>query len=189
MRPVVLLLGLLSAQTTPVGSDTVRGQAEFVAAVARVPRFPPDRFPALPPTVREELSQLNCQVPQPSVTGGLSNVIQGEFAAAGQRDWAALCSDGSASSIRLVWGGPARCESVVSAHDDLMAMTVIAPGVIGFDRTIRTATSAQINRYLTRYRQKLPEPADHDAVEDGSEKASLVYYCHAGRWLTLPGAD
>ena len=189
MKPVVLLLGLLSARTTPVVSDTVRVQAEFVAALARVPRFAPDRFPALPPTVREELSQPNCQVPQPSVTGGLSNVIQGEFAAAGQRDWAALCSDGSASSIRVIWGGPAQCESAVSGQDDLLAMTVIAPAVVGFDRTISTAAIAQINRYLTRHRQKLPEPADHDAVEDGSEKASLVYYCHAGRWLTLPSAD
>jgi hypothetical protein len=180
---------LSAAQSTPVVTEAARVQAEFIAAVAKVPRFTPDRFAALPPTVRQAFSQINCQVPQPSLTRGPSNVIQGEFAAAGQRDWAALCSDGSASTIRLVWGGPAQCETAVAAQQDLQAMSAIAPGVIAFDRAIGVAAIPQINRYLTRYGQRLPEPAAHDGIEDGSEKASLVYYCHAGRWLTLPGAD
>lgn len=186
---VLALLGLLSAQATPVQPDIARLQAEFAAAVARVPRFEPDRFPALPPTVRQAFTDINCRVPQLGLTSGLASVIQGEFAAAGQRDWAALCSDGSASTVRVVWGGPARCEGGVGTGDDLQAMTVITTGVIGFDRRITPAAMTLINFYLKRNGETLPERAAHDAIEDGSEKMSLLYYCHAGRWLTLAGGN
>jgi hypothetical protein len=35
---------------------------------------------------------------------------------------------------------------------------------------------------------KLP-PLDHDGIEYGGEQASVIHFCHKGKWLRLPGAD
>jgi hypothetical protein len=32
-------------------------------------------------------------------------------------------------------------------------------------------------------------PVLHDGVEIGGDEASLIYYCHNGRWLELQGND
>jgi hypothetical protein len=32
-------------------------------------------------------------------------------------------------------------------------------------------------------------PIVHDGVEIGGDEASLIYYCHKGRWLELAGND
>jgi hypothetical protein len=49
----------------------------------------------------------------------LTNVISGEFAARGQRDWAALCSANGRSTIHVYWGGPSTCATAFTAHNDV----------------------------------------------------------------------
>src|SRR5688572_14256134 len=141
----VLAIALQSAQTI---TPAAQAKAELDLAVGRVPRYAPDKFAALPPTARDALNVAGCRVPQVTATGSPQNVISGEFAAKGQRDWAALCSDGTNSQIVMVWGGPARCEDRLSALQDSDVMVETAPRVFGFGRTIDVAAVEQINRSL-----------------------------------------
>lgn len=69
----------------------------------------PDDFKAAPAQVRSNLNQRHCLVPQDVETAGLQNLIQGQFAKEGQRDWAAYCSVNGKSRVVVVWGGPSRC--------------------------------------------------------------------------------
>lgn len=174
------------AQTTPAvirsGEPTA---ADVAAAVARIPRFAPDKFAALPPTAREAFTQMNCQVPQTSLTGGSSNVVQGEFAAKGQRDWAALCSNGLTTEIRVVWGGPVRCEDRFAAVQDSDSVTISSASVATYTRSLGVASPEQTARHLTRLRATLPETPAHDALEDGPATARLVHYCRGGHWLLV----
>ncbi|MEO8658007.1 MAG: hypothetical protein ABI693_06030 [Bryobacteraceae bacterium] len=34
-----------------------------------------------------------------------------------------------------------------------------------------------------------PPPIDHQGIESGGDKASVVLYHYRGKWLTLQGAD
>ena len=120
---------------------------------------------------------MNCQVPQTTLTSSPMNVVQGELAAIGQRDWVALCSDGTLAEARIVWGGAARCEDRVGALQESDAVIVRAPGEGVYTRVIAVATPEQITRHLIRLKATLPETPSHDALEDGSAGARLLYYC------------
>ena len=177
------------AQSTPVIRGGEVTQLEVAQAVARVPRLAIDRFAALPPTAREAFSQMNCRVPQTTVAASPHNVIAGEFAAPGQRDWAALCSDGSTSEIRVVWGGPAQCLNRVAARQDVDVMRADSPGTFAFGRALAIANVEHLQRSIARNRKPLPEAPSHDGIEDGGEKGGIVYYCHQGNWVTVPGGN
>lgn len=184
----LLIAGLaLAVQVAPTMRPGDKTAADVALIVSKLPRFAAERFAALPPTVRDQFRQMNCRVPQPSVTaGGAQNVIQGEFAAAGQRDWAALCSDGSSTQVRIVWGGPARCEDSFAARQDADTLTQPSPGVYNYSRTITTASTAQVNRLLTGSRAKLSEAPAHDGIEDTIDRVAVAHYCAGNHWQTIP---
>lgn len=69
-----------------------------------VVRLQPTAFPKLPKNLVTELKRRGCTIPQP-YTDRRANVIQGEFATPGQRDWAVLCSANGFSSILVLWNG------------------------------------------------------------------------------------
>jgi hypothetical protein len=172
-------------QTAPTMRPGDPTQADVALVVSSIPRFTPDRFAALPPTVREAFTAMNCQVPQPTLTGGPQNLVQGELAAKGQRDWAALCSDGTTTQIRVVWGGPVRCEDSFAPLQDSDLVRVTAPGIGTYTRVLSVASIEQIGRHLLRLRATLPEPPSHDAIEDGPETARRVHYCRGGHWMLV----
>ena len=190
MKLIALLLavGLGSGQSAPVIKAGTATPADVAVAVAGIPRVPAQRFAALPPSAREAFTALNCQVPQNSATGGSANLVQGEFAAKGQRDWAALCSNSTTTEIRVVWGGPVRCEDRNAAVQDSDSIVAQSAGVYAYARSIGVASIEHVSRYLTRHRATLPEKPSHDAIEDSNGRSSLVYYCHGGRWQMIPGA-
>ena len=173
-------------QITPTIRPGEKTAADIALIVSKLPRFTTERFAALPPTVREQFRTMNCQVPQTSLTGGPQNVVQGEFAAKGQRDWAALCSDGSSTQVRIVWGGPVRCEGGFAARQDADTLTQPSPGVYNYSRTITTASIAQLNRVLLRSRAKLSETPAHDGIEDTIDRVTLAHYCAGNHWQTIP---
>ena len=75
----------------------------------KIRRILPEDIPGLPPEFVEKLKERNCSVPQfDEGTAGSSsepnNVIHGEFAKAGQQNWAVLCSNGQTSTIVIFWG-------------------------------------------------------------------------------------
>src|SRR5689334_20231186 len=70
-----------------------------------IDRFPPSSFHDLPESFRKILEQRGCAIPQAfQEPQKPNNVIRGEFAQTGQRDWAVLCSKGESSSIVVFLG-------------------------------------------------------------------------------------
>src|SRR5688572_21225806 len=94
---VCLTISPLSGQ---LPEDLVR---KFDEAERRIVRLPASAFPELPRHLAAELERRGCTIPQESYTKKRNNVIQGEFARPGQKDWAALCSSGGSSSILVFW--------------------------------------------------------------------------------------
>lgn len=186
MKPVIVGLALLlGTQSVPTIRSGELTPADVALLVSRLPRTPIDRFAALPPSVREAFTRMNCQVPQPTAAAQ-NNVIRGEFAAKGQQDWAALCSDGTVTAIRVVWGGPIRCEDRVAATQDSDTLTPTAPQVFNYNRAIATASASEVDRLLVKYRASLPEQPQHDAIDDAVDRVSVVRYCAGGQWLSVP---
>jgi hypothetical protein len=141
MKLITLLVGavLSMGQTAPRIPPGTLTTGDIAVAVGALPRFTPDRFVSLPPSVREAFTAINCQVPQNNLSMGPGNVIEGEFATKGQRDWAALCSNGSLTEIRVVWGGPARCEDRLASRQDSDSLVEKAPGYYSYGRSISVA--------------------------------------------------
>ena len=71
-----------------------------------VVRLQPTAFPELPRNLVTELERQGCTIPQP-YTDRRANVIHGEFATPGQKDWAVLCSTMESTSILVFWNGSA----------------------------------------------------------------------------------
>lgn len=102
------------------------------------------------------------------------NVVSGAFTRKGQVDWAALCSTGGVSSIVIVWGGAARCASVIEQKEDRANLqTISADGTIGYSRVL--AAVPTMGRF---------------AIKDGFEgKGSMIHFCRKGGWVALKGED
>lgn len=163
------------------------GQRAAVAARS-VARLAPAAFPGMPQNVRAELTRRGCRVPQTRVPGAAAsetnNAIRGNFAAARQTDWAALCSKNGASTIEIVWGGPARCSVSIRPKPDKDVMmdysTDPSKPEWSFDRSIEAvglAGNQAVRRDLRALR--------YQGITDGWEGGSATLVCRAGRWLVL----
>ena len=163
------------------------GQRAAVAARS-VARLAPAAFPGMPQNVRAELTGRGCSVPQTRVPGAAAsennNAVHGNFAAAGQTDWAVLCSKHGTSTVEIVWGGPARCSVSIrpKADKDVMMDYSTDPSKPewSFDRSIEAVGLAG-NQSVRWDLRTLRYQGINDAWEGGS--ATLV--CRAGRWITV----
>jgi hypothetical protein len=171
MKLIVLLAAAVLAmgQTAPRIAPGTITTGDIAIAVGALPRFTPDRFVALPPSVREAFTAINCQVPQNNLSAGPGNVIEGEFAVKGQRDWAALCSNGSLTEIRVVWGGPARCGDSLAARQDSDSLVATAPGYYSYGRSITLAARG-------------PQDVIDDTVVNGPR---TMHACIGGHWQAV----
>jgi len=79
----------------------------------------------------------------------------------------------------------------LAAGADRCWLQGVGAGRIGFSRCITTAGPAAMRAYSREGgRARWPFAVDHDGIEDAFvEKASVVYFRHAGKWKELPGAD
>jgi hypothetical protein len=177
--------------SAPPENRTEPGSSVSAQAPSRVWNpIPLDSFPQLPPDVRNVLAEQNCVVPQTFYPKTPHSVISGEFAANGQVDWAALCSRNDSSRIVVVWGGANKCSSVLNVSPESRWFQGIGSGVIGYSRYIATASMESILRLAREFDGPAPPARDHDGIHDGfMEKASRIYFCHAGKWYTLQGVD
>ncbi len=151
------------------------------APVAPTVLFPLDSFPELAPAARQALKRRGCRVPQsPYALSKPNNVVRGQFARAGQTDWAALCAVGDQMIVVVVWGAPSACPDTISQT----AATVSDEhglGVVG---------PAYIDQHEEWYGGGRPFPVSHEGIDFGYyDKASMVWYCHEAVWWELPGAD
>ena len=165
--------------------------SEWDDAANAVTRLSPIEFPQLPSEVAATLIELGCTIPQPSFfTKGKTNVISGNFAKHGQKDYAVLCSKNGVSHIQVIWGGSARCQSELESRGDHGYLQVVLPGEIGYSRAIGVASQRAIAGYQSEYNGPKPSDTSHEGIEDSFiEKASTIFYCANGVWSELQGAD
>jgi hypothetical protein len=188
-RPAVVLLFLLFFPALLLAQTA----AEWQAAADRIVRLAPANFRDLPPVVRRELESRGCLIPQLGSAFGSdrSNVVSGQFARPGQRDWAVLCSRADSSQVLLFWGG--RADRVADWAPTPDAAWLQSMGTLGiqYSQYLATADSAAIAMYAREHGGPLPPgPITHHGLEVGfAEKASAISYWNEGRWYALQGAD
>jgi hypothetical protein len=160
-----------------------------------MPLRAPRTFLQLPPLFQEQLVAEGCGIPESGFSSRVSaNVIQGQFAASGQTDWAVLCTKRGRTSIRVFWGGPVNtCPSQFGANANDTHMVIDGRDGPYYGRVITTASPARIReahgRYGAELAGKLPSNLTHDGIEDGSEKGGSISFCDNGMWLELPGSN
>ncbi len=149
----------------------------------------PDQFKELPDRVKKEMKKLGCQVPQAPFFES-KNVVQGEFSKRGQKDWAAICSVNGRSHIHIFWGGPASCPSEIRSSDDKENVWITPAGKTEYHKGISVVGEKYIREHYEAYGGPKPPSITHDAINDiYFEQASVVLYCHEGKWIELTGAD
>ena len=157
---------LLLAISLLVGSLSAWAQeAEFIY-------LDPKHVPGLPKKVISILEAEKCLVPKWRYEFG--GVAKGEFAVSGQKDIAVICTKNNKSKILIFWGGPNKCPSEIDS--------------IG--QYINTVDKKYILDHYEAYGGNKPPDITHQAINDYYvEKASIVKYCHNGKWIELTGAD
>ncbi len=149
----------------------------------------PDQFKELPEQVKSQMKKLGCRVPQAPFFES-KNVVQGDFAMRGQKDWAAICSVNGRSHIHIFWGGPAVCPAELSFSDDSSNLWVTPTGKTEYHKGISVVGEKYIHEHHAAYGGPTPPSITHDAINDiYFEQASVVFYCHEGKWMELTGAD
>ena len=145
-------------------------------AIAQSLRVPASAFRNGPAPIRQQIAGDGCTVPQiglPTSSEQLHNVISGEFAATGQRDWAAVCWKAGTTTLRIYWGGPSRCPQIEWAD---------------WWESIHRASTTRMRQAAAEWDQRIPR-VTHDGIELGSEKAAEIHYCDKTRWITFISAD
>jgi hypothetical protein len=158
-------------------------------------------FPDIPADVRTQLVQAHCLIPQDVETKGAHNLVSGDFARKGQRDWAAYCSVNGQSRLIVIWGGPAKCSG------DPLGL----PAPVGDDSIYENADPGQWGRMpphgafwilsvvpqrevIARQRRgiallPLLSSASHDALQRSSIAGVTGMYCTNGKWREVWYAD
>lgn len=180
--PAAVAPTAISAATVDTPSDD-----RWRTAERNIVRLPLSAFPDLPAAFVRELS--GCTVPQTYVINKPHNVVHGSFAAKGQTDYAVLCSRNGSSEIRIWWGGPVRCPSLMLQADDRSYLQGIGHDSIGYSRAITTTNARVLSEDEAGGRERR-EVLEHDAIEDFfTEKGSSIWICRSGAWVALLGAD
>lgn len=157
-----------------------------VLAATRVRRLPPAAFAALPPEYRRVLSAQGCRVPQTWRVwkDEPNNLRSGSFARAGQKDWAALCSDGAITRLVVLWGGPASCDPIDSIQRpmaDTFGVSVM-DGEVAWGKSIVASDLTP----TAEGRGEWP-PQGIEFIDEG--RGSVIYACVAGKWRKILGSD
>lgn len=187
----LLITFLLSLAALCVAHSGGAAQDSWEVADTATARLPPHAFPQLPANIVKYLQRRGCTVPQTYMSAEPHNVISGEFARRGQRDWAVLCSRRRVSSIIVFWRGSTKAVSeIAGVADKGFLQTVNEGGTIGFSRMIEPVGADFIDEHYKAYGGTKPPLIDHQGINDAFvEKASVVRYYHRGKWLELQGAD
>lgn len=179
----LMLSQVPSARQSPSPEDWTRADQATV-------RLEPGAFPDLPLAVREELQRRGCTIPQAFTGGSPHNAVRGRFISSRETDWAVLCSRQRTSSILVFRAGSPTAVIELARRPDADFLQVTGPGSIGYSRAVGVASPQYIREHHEQYGGAQPPPIDHDGINDiFVEKASIVWYWHAGRWLQLTGAD
>lgn len=130
----------------------------------------------LPINFTESLKKEACVIPTKLIKWGdhtLQYIISGEFAHPGQKDIAVICYIMDKVYLRISWGGKFQCQSKVKIYGP----------------AIHAVGEQYIVSHFQAYGGPNPPKITHQGIDHGSEKGSIVHYCHKGKWLELSGAD
>ena len=167
-------------------------QAQPNASLDAIRRLRPVAFTSLPLAVRRDLERRSCLVPQPYDARILKNVIHGSFTAARVSEWAVLCSVNDTSRILIyrIDRGVRLLDSLGRAWDGA-SVQGIGGKRWGYSRLIRTMAVRKTSRWRHDVDgHPIPQPVDHDAIEDIFEdKGAEAFYYAAGRWYRQVTAD
>lgn len=168
-----------------VGADKTSAMTNLTADSIR--RLAPSTFRQLGTNVRRDLERRGCLVPQVWDRKVPHNVIQGAFTSAHASEWAVLCSVREHSQILIYQIDPAGAAQVVDSlkrSSDAAWVQSVGEGRWGYSRFIQALPRQQIRAWRVDIdRNKIPQPIDHDAIEDVFlEKAGQAFYFARGRW-------
>jgi hypothetical protein len=188
LTTAVLLVG--SAIGLGGNSAAAAQEYDWEKAEREIKRVAPSAFAELPTEVVKKLEEQGCTIPQSDFVDGPHNIIEGEFARPGQKDWAALCSREGKSSIVLIWGGPSDCPDQFGELKDTIFLQGGTEGRVLFSRVIVAMSADDIRELHEAFGGPGLPPLEHQAIKDAyAGKASEVLYCYKGEWVYLTGAD
>ncbi len=187
-------MALAALVSLTAGIDPAKPSQELTGklreADLQVTRLPPSAFPELPRSIRRELERRGCTIPHVWADEKPQNVIKGEFTRKGQTDWAVLCSLNRVSTILIFRNASEQHPSELARESDIDKLQGVGGDAIGYSRAISPVGQQFILDHYRVYGGPKPPTIDHQGINDAFvEKASVVHYFHAGKWLQLTGAD
>ena len=144
-----------------------------------------------PKEVQQKLQLMGCTIPQDeAVPTRPNNIVPGEFATKGQRDWAALCAKDVFMRVVVLWGGENKCSMQASDREDpITNVWSQQRDEPPFQTYVQAATPKRILELRKFFGDPTHNEISHDGVEYGGENASVIYYCDSGIWIELQGDD
>jgi hypothetical protein len=186
LRVALVAVAVACSTCLPAAVSAQTQDTQFAAAAHAAARLAPAAFAALPPFVEAALRENGCAVPQYRFEGdtAANNVIQGEFAGAGQLDFASLCSRDARTSLLVVWGGPARCEAVTKEAADVEAMVGAGTEIL-YTRQIQPVARSRGQEFVWLATAGLQE-LEHDGIlHSVGEYQTSFLYCRDGEWMEI----
>ena len=165
-------------------------QRDLAAQQSAVRRLPLSEFPALGREVRYTLGQRGCTVPQEH-SGEPHNIVAGMFTEAGRPEWAVLCSVDATSQILIVDARTGAVADSLERTGDAAWVQSAGEGRWEYSRHLTVLTRAAIAEWKTDTDgQPIPQPIDHDALQQAfSGKYSVAFYFAGGRWFRMLTGD
>jgi hypothetical protein len=177
---------LLAQNVSPPVADGQR----FETAARNIHRLPPEKFPQLLGNVAKVLRRDGCTIPQPFGASAPANVIRGKFFDKTNTGWAVLCSDGATSRILVFRNDADPTPEELAKAEDKNYLQGVANDQMGYSRMISATGRRFIMDRNRAYGGPKPPAIDHNGIDDAFlDKASVVHYRHAGKWLELAGSD
>ena len=145
---------------------------EYLPPLLR-PGIPVSHFSQLPDAVASDLDSRGCNI----VRG--NNVISGDFAGNGERDWAVLCQQDNQASLLIYLAGTSKPAVFGTGGYGLVDDPESARGirVAGWDYVVRHNPGVRAAGAPTA------------CIEDGVGMGSVIYCFLDGAWAPLAGAD
>jgi hypothetical protein len=155
-------------------------------------RLKPSEVRTLPKALQAALEERGCTIPQTFIGGPPHNVIKGHFVGVRSNDWAVLCSRNNVSVILVFGGGMPDVVNEIGRERDATSLQRVDPGsgrasFMGYSRTIDPVSPAYIQQHNEP--GTLPQPLNHEGIEDSTGKGSVIWYWANTRWVTLRGAN
>ncbi|GAB4274227.1 MAG: hypothetical protein Kow0092_29640 [Deferrisomatales bacterium] len=179
MLQILTIVAILAvAPAAVLGAQLSRG----TAARPPAPFQSPLDTPGLPRPVASALVEAGCRIP---VSSERPSAVRADFSGDGAADWAVLCSREGVTTIRLFWGGSARCPAVLAPVPDASLLHETA-GQTRYVRTIRAVDPKETRTVRQAESATTVRRTTGVGIGDGYlDEVDVVYLCRDGTWVEL----